>query len=242
MAQLAAVLGLAAMVALAYVLHDGFRAEIARGSAVLASGNGNATGEYLRSFGVWAPIASMGLMLAQAVAAPIPIILVAFANVLAFGVFWGGLLTLVGQVLAAVLCFGIARALGRAPVEALTSRYGLEAVDRWFISWGAPGIFLLRLVPGVSFDVVSYAAGLTGIGFRPFLLATAAGVTPQTFLYAWLIWEAPQMAWALYAVSWLLIGVVLTGAVLRALHRGGAVSERWKNRTPRPARSLASCE
>jgi uncharacterized membrane protein YdjX (TVP38/TMEM64 family) len=87
------------------------------------------------------------------------------------------------------------------------------------------GIFVLRLVPGVSFDVVSYAAGLTGVGFAPFVAATALGVTPQAFLYAWLIREAPQSAWTLYAVSWLLIGVVLTGAVVRARRRGGAESE-----------------
>lgn len=240
-AQLAVVLGLAATVSLAYVLHDGFRAEMMRGSVVLASGNGEAIGVYLRSYGVWAPIASLGLMLAQAVAAPVPIILVAFANALTFGVFWGALLTLAGQVLAAVACFGIARALGRAPVEALTSRFGLDAVDRWFTSWGAPGIFLMRLVPGVSFDVVSYAAGLTGIGFRPFLVATAAGVAPQTFFYAWLIHEAPRLAWTLYGASWLLIGVVLSGALLRLWRRESA-SRRGEHLNPPASRSLAGCE
>jgi uncharacterized membrane protein YdjX (TVP38/TMEM64 family) len=224
LAQVAVVLGIAAMVAVAYGLHEGFRAEVARATAVLATGNGEAIGAYLRSFGVWAPVASLGLMLVQAVAAPVPAILVAFGNGLAFGVVAGGVLTVAGQTLAAVVCFGIARALGRAPVEALTSRYGLDAVDQWFTSWGARGIFLLRLVPGVSFDVVSYAAGLTGIGLGPFVAATALGVTPQAFVYAWLIREAPQSAWALYAVSWLLIGVFLTGTVLRARRRGGAVS------------------
>ena len=177
--QLALVLGLTAAVALAYGLHEGFRVEVARAVAVLATGDGEAVGGYPRGSGAWAPVASLGLMLVQAVAAPIPIILVAFANALTFGVFWGGLLTLAGQVLGAVVCFGIARALGRGPVEALTSRYGLDAADRWFTAWGAPGIFVLRLAPGVSFDVVSYAAGLTGVGFRPLLIATAALTPPS---------------------------------------------------------------
>ncbi len=236
LAQLGAVLGIAVIVALAYGLHDGFRGEMARASAVLATGNGDAIGDYLRSFGVWAPVASLGLMLVQAVAAPVPAILVAFANGLAFGIVWGGLLTVAGQTLAAVVCFWIARVLGRAPVEALTSRYGLDAVDRRFTAWGAPGIFLLRLVPGISFDVVSYAAGLTGVGFAPFVAATALGVTPQAFLYAWLIREAPQSAWALYAVSWVVIGVVLTGAVLRARRRGGAApaASRKRRHATRP--------
>ena len=224
--QLVFVLGLAATIALAYVLHDGFRGEVARASGVLTTGHGEAIGDYLRGFGVWAPVASLGLMLVQAVAAPVPAILVAFANGLAFGVFWGGVLTVAGQTLAAVVCFGIARALGRGPVEALASRYGLDAADRWFCERGAAGIFVLRLVPGVSFDVVSYAAGLTGVGFGPFVAATALGVTPQAFLYAWLIREAPQSAWALYGVSWVLIGAALAGAVARGRRRSEAAPAR----------------
>lgn len=78
-----------------------------------------------------------------------------------------------------MVCFWIARALGRGPAEALTSKLGLEAADRWFMRWGARGIVVLRLAPGISFDLVSYGAGLTGIGFAPFLAAMAVGVTPR---------------------------------------------------------------
>jgi uncharacterized membrane protein YdjX (TVP38/TMEM64 family) len=241
LAQLALVLGVGAIVALAYLLHPGLRAEMTRAFAVLVSGDGTAIGDYLRSFGVWGPVASLGLMLVQAVAAPVPAILVAFANGLAFGVIWGGLLTVAGQTLAAVVCFGIARALGRGPVEALTSRFGLEAADDWSRRWGGRGIFVLRLVPGISFDVVSYAAGLTGIGFAPFVVSTALGVAPQAFLYAWLIRAAPQSAWTLYAVSWLLIAIFVAGAVFRA-RRSAASPRRPAPTSGRAGPSLASCD
>jgi uncharacterized membrane protein YdjX (TVP38/TMEM64 family) len=213
--QFAIVLGLGAAVAGAYLFNADVQAETARALAVLRTGDGHAVGEYLVSFGVWAPIASLFLMVLQAVAAPIPAIFVAFANGLAFGVVGGGLLTMAGQTLAAALCFGISRALGRGPVEALAGRFGLEAADTWFSRWGARGVLLLRLVPGISFDVISYGAGLTSIKFGPFLLATAVGVAPQAFLYAYLIREAPQSAWVFYAVSWLVIGVIGSAAFLR---------------------------
>ncbi|MGH2618357.1 MAG: TVP38/TMEM64 family protein [Thermomicrobiales bacterium] len=242
LAQLAVVLGMAAAVALAYLLHDGLRAEMTRALTVLANGNGPAIGDYLRSYGVWAPVASLFLMLVQALAAPVPAILVAFANGLTFGVFWGGVLTVAGQTLAAVVCFWIARALGRGPAEALTNRFGLDAADRWLTRWGARGIVILRLVPGISFDVVSYGAGLTGIGFGPFLVATALGVTPQAFLYAYLIREAPQSAWAFYAVSWLLVSIVVATAVVRARRRSGESPKRRREPMPYAARPLASCD
>ena len=213
-------LGIAALSALAYGLNDGLRSEVGRAMAILATGDGVAIGDYLRSHGVWAPVASLFLMLVQAVAAPMPAILVAFANGLAFGVVWGGLLTVAGQTLAAAVCFWIARALGRGSVAALASELGLETADRWLTRWGTRGIIVLRLVPGISFDVISYGAGLTGIRLAPFLVATAIGVTPQAFLYAYLIREAPRSAWVFYAASWVLIAIIGLAAIVRVKRQG----------------------
>lgn len=224
LARLGVTLGLLAAFAAAYLLHDGLRAEVGHALAILASGDGEAIGAYLLSFGVWAPVASLFLMVLQAVAAPVPAVLVAFANGLAFGVVWGGLLTVAGQTLAAAICFAIARALGREPVEALAGKFGLETADSWLTRWGARGILLMRLVPGISFDVISYGAGLTGIGFRPFIAATAIGVTPQAFLYAYLIRESPQSAWLFYLGTWLIIGVIGTAAIVRVRRRGAEES------------------
>ena len=238
--QLAVVLGVAALSALAYGLNDDLRSEVGRALALLAGGDGVAIGDYLRSHGVWAPVASLFLMLVQAVAAPVPAILVAFANGLAFGVVWGGLLTVAGQTLAAAVCFWISRALGRGPVEALTSSLGLETADRWLTRWGSRGIILLRLVPGISFDVVSYGAGLTGIRFAPFLMATAVGVTPQAFLYAYLIREAPQSAWAFYAASWGVVAIIGLAAIVRIKRHGQHVvpSKRQSEPTLQASPSL----
>ena len=43
-------------------------------------------------------------------------------------------------------------------------------------------IFASRLVPFISFDAVSYAAGLTPIAFWRFVVATLAGVIPTAYL------------------------------------------------------------
>jgi uncharacterized membrane protein YdjX (TVP38/TMEM64 family) len=44
-------------------------------------------------------------------------------------------------------------------------------------------VFVARLIPLVSFDLVSYGAGLTRMRFAPFLLATTLGMVPMTLLY-----------------------------------------------------------
>ena len=43
-------------------------------------------------------------------------------------------------------------------------------------------IFTSRLVPFISFDAVSYAAGLTPLTFWRFVVATLAGVIPTAYL------------------------------------------------------------
>jgi uncharacterized membrane protein YdjX (TVP38/TMEM64 family) len=154
-------------------------------------------------------------MILQALVAPVPSFLITFANGLAFGVFWGWVLSLFGHVLAAAVCFGIARSLGRAPVEVLVGKTGLESADRWFARWGMYAVFVGRLVPGVAFDVISYAAGLTRMGFRNFLVATALGIMPQTFLYSYLGRQAPEYVTVFLVTSALVLTVVVTVAVIR---------------------------
>jgi len=45
-------------------------------------------------------------------------------------------------------------------------------------------VFASRLLPFISFDVVSYAAGLTPLAWWRFAVATVAGIAPASFLLA----------------------------------------------------------
>ena len=45
-------------------------------------------------------------------------------------------------------------------------------------------VFVTRLLPFLSFDIVSYFAGLTVLSFWRFSLATLAGIAPSSFLLA----------------------------------------------------------
>ena len=46
-------------------------------------------------------------------------------------------------------------------------------------------ILIARLLPFVSFDIVSYAAGLSGMSFWGFFIATGVGQTPATLVYSY---------------------------------------------------------
>ncbi len=213
--RLGGTLALATLTISAYLLLPELRAEVDRAALLLARGDVAALRDYLLSFGSWAPAISALLMVLQSLIAPLPAFLLAFANGLAFGTFWGGLLTFSSALLASTLSFWIGRGLGRNVVEALVGSAGLASTDAWFARHAVWAVLVARLVPLVSFDLISYAAGLTAMRFRWFLAATALGIAPATFLYAFLGERAPQMI----VVLFLAFGLVIIAAALSAVQR-----------------------
>ena len=141
--------------------------------------------QYILSYGALAPIISFILMIVQSVAAPLPAFLITFANAALFGWVWGAVLSWSSAMAGAALCFFIAKFLGRDVVERLTSKYAIDSIDDFFDKYGKYTILVCRLLPFISFDIVSYAAGLTSMKFLPFFIATGIGQLPATIVYSY---------------------------------------------------------
>lgn len=141
---------------------------------------------YILGFGIWAPIVSFLLMILQSIAAPLPAFIITFANAGLFGWVKGAALSWTSAMAGAALCFYIARFFGRDVVEKLTSKYALESIDDFFDQYGNYAILIARLLPFVSFDIVSYAAGLTSMSFWSFFIATGIGQLPATIIYSYI--------------------------------------------------------
>jgi uncharacterized membrane protein YdjX (TVP38/TMEM64 family) len=189
--------------------------------------------DHLRGFGLWAPVVSAALMLGQAVLAPLPAFPLMYANGLLFGALWGGVLSWGSLLLSAVLCFGLARLFGRPLVTRLVTPAALVWVDRHLLRYGPFAVVLARLLPVVSFDVVSYAAGLTRMRLGPFCAATAVGMTPAIFLSAAAGEVGLRSPWALAGGAAAIAALAGVAALLRlALARWIAAAR------PEPSRTL----
>jgi uncharacterized membrane protein YdjX (TVP38/TMEM64 family) len=145
--------------------------------------NGAALHDYIARLGVWGPLAVIALMVLAIMVSPVPSAPIALAAGAAYGHVWGTVYVLLGAEIGALAAFGIARWLGA------------ETLRRWFgdrLSVGFMGsqnaltgiVFVSRLLPFISFDVISYAAGLTVISFWRFAAATLVGIAPASFLLA----------------------------------------------------------
>lgn len=152
---------------------------------MFATGDFHQVEAFVQSYGRYAMAISFLLMILQSVAAPLPAFLITFANASLFGWWQGAILSWTSAMAGAAVCFWIGRVLGRDAVIKLTSKAGLEQVDRFFDKHGAMSILIARLLPFISFDIVSYAAGLTSMSFWSFFIATGIGQLPATIVYSY---------------------------------------------------------
>ena len=167
-----------------FVIPD-VKAMIDRIFKMFATGDFAVVREFVESYGAYAALVSFALMILQSVAAPLPAFLITFANANLFGWWKGAILSWSSAMAGAALCFWIARILGRDVVERLTSKAGLQQIDVFFEKHGKLSILIARLLPFISFDIVSYAAGLTSMSFGGFLVATGLGQLPATIVYSY---------------------------------------------------------
>ncbi len=171
--------------------------------------------EYIAAYGTLAPVISAVLMILQSVAAPLPAFLITFANGLLFGVWWGTVLSWISAMLGAALCFFIAQYFGRPVVVKLTSESALATSDRFFERYGKHAVLIARLVPIISFDVISYGSGLTGMRFLGFWIATGIGQLPATILYSYLGDEATGTIKILFWAFGIVIAIFIVTLLIK---------------------------
>lgn len=137
----------------------------------------------VESYGATGPLIIIFLMAMAILISPLPSAPIAIASGAAFGHFWGSLYVLLGSLAGATGAFFIARYLGFQYVQKISRNH---LPEKYLNSQNTlTGIVLLsRLIPFLSFDIISYAAGLTPILFWRFLLATVIGILPASFFLA----------------------------------------------------------
>lgn len=157
---------------------------------------------FLTAAGPWAPLAGVGLMVLQSLISPIPFALVVIGLGAALGPWEGALVAWVGELLGATLAYWLAR-LG----------WQASAPPAWLSGarsfWGLLGV---RLTPGLSFDLVSYACGVARLPYATFLAATMLGMIPRTaalIMFGHALWTDPREALLLVAVMLPVAGLVL---------------------------------
>lgn len=156
------------------------------------------------------------------------------AGGLAFGPLLGAALSIVADMASAIACYVLARTSARAWVEAKMHRtprlqnvVAVLARERGLFT-----VFLLRVLP-VHYTAVGYAAGLAGVGARPYVIGCLLGVVPTALLYTFVGDAARDPGSPVFIAS---------AAVVVLLGLGGFayVHHVWKSQKARPPALEAS--
>lgn len=173
---------------------------------------------FFSQFGVAAPLAYVAMVMCEVILAPLPGTMLYAPGGLIFGGFWGGLLSLTGNVLGAGIACQIMRTIGRTYFERFLDRTSLRKYEARLVRSGVWVVLLLRLNPLTSSDLVSYAAGVTTLPLWKLMLGTALGMAPlcwaQSYAADKLLMAFPRLIYPL-----LIACVVYTLCVILVISR-----------------------
>jgi uncharacterized membrane protein YdjX (TVP38/TMEM64 family) len=160
--------------------------------------------------------------------------LLAGASGLLFGTAVGTPVSLVAATLGASLAFCLGRWWAHDAVEEVAGPR-TRALRAWVGRKGFLAVLYARIAPGMPYNVVNYAAGLTPVRLATFAAATAIGAAPRAFAYTALggqlgsfsSWQTIVAASVLAAMAVIGLGLAardpeIRGALGAAVLRGGS--------------------
>lgn len=159
----------------------------------------------VKNLGLIGPVVIIGLIAIAVIITPIPSAPIALVSGALYGHTFGTVYVVLGALSGALIAFMISRKLGydyvnkklhhKMPQKIVGSQNALMMI-----------VFVTRLAPFISFDVISYAAGLTKLTFSRFFIATLMGIIPISFILAHLGSEVENGEMESIATALILLG------------------------------------
>ncbi|MBE9065372.1 TVP38/TMEM64 family protein [Leptolyngbya cf. ectocarpi LEGE 11479] len=151
---------------------------IATGAAMVSLGGIDADWlqATLKQAGIWGPIIYI-VIYTVATVLVLPSTVLNLAGGALFGPWLGSLWTTIGALVAAMVAFGFTRTIGRELVEKRLAGYW-QTLDAEIRHGGLFYMFSIRLLPVIPYGLVNFAAGLTSISWKDYVLGTALGTLP----------------------------------------------------------------
>ncbi len=115
-----------------------------------------------------------------------------------FGPFVGFMLSLLGELLSAVITFTIGKFF--SDEFKLTKQSMIKPITPYFQKNAFLSVFVLRIVPLFPFDFVNYSAGILNINFKKYFYATALGIVPGLLVFVFLAYSIINQKFLPYAI------------------------------------------
>jgi uncharacterized membrane protein YdjX (TVP38/TMEM64 family) len=135
--------------------------------------------DFFRQYQAQSVLVYIGLQILQIVICIIPGQWLQLAAGYMFGFWMGYLYSIIGAAIGSVLTYYLAKLLGHDAIHLI---FGEERVKRFVKNLNSKRaiivVFLIFLIPGVPKDLCNYAAGISEMKLKPFLVVSIIGRSP----------------------------------------------------------------
>jgi len=194
-------IGLLIMFVALYFIWPDYRVFLQEMWLSLTSGDRQQVRLWVEKAGLFGPLLIILLMTLQMFTFVIPSWLLMIVAVIAYGPWWGGLLSIVSVSIAGAVGYGIGLLVGQKALARVIGREAERRVIAETNRYGIWAVFMARLNPFLSNDLVSFVAGVLRMGFPRFMTATLAGIAPLAVMIGYFGREDSQMKWGLLVIS-----------------------------------------
>ena len=181
----------------------------------------------INSFGNLSVFVFVLIIIIEVVLAPIPGMFLNIAGGITFGPFLGAVLSIIGNIIGASICFFLAKYLAGDYIERLIDEKRLKTFQKYTNRYGYFVLFVLRLNPVTSSDIFSYLAGLIKMKYKYFIISTTLGLIPMMFALSYFgdyfIKNSP-----LFILSFLILTMLYLSVFFYSIYRIG--KEKVKNK------------
>ncbi|MFE1244027.1 TVP38/TMEM64 family protein [Fictibacillus sp. NPDC058756] len=137
----------------------------------------------------------------------------AITSGLSFGFYWGCLYTYLGSLGGGLVTYYAVNRLGRFKKSNQWKNERYNKIRSNIEREGFRYVLLLRLLPVLNYDLVSYLTSITKVKFKDYAIATAIGIIPGTIAYTYLgtsmTSQSKEVIWIGTTLLFVIVGLPL---------------------------------
>ncbi|SDG64875.1 SNARE associated Golgi protein [Psychroflexus sediminis] len=151
---------------------------------ILTSGDEQRIKNWVDDFGWYGPLVLILAMVTQMFLIVIPSPALILVSILAYGGFWGSLISLTAIFVASSVGYLVGRYLSQTLIMKLLGQKTENKVEEFINQYGFWAVIITRLNPFLSNDAISFVGGILKMGYWRFIGATLIGILPLIVLIA----------------------------------------------------------
>lgn len=175
-------LSLLAALILTYIFISPFQQWINEAFRILTSENEQRISEWVGQIGFWGPLFIILAMILQMFLFIIPSPVLMVVAVLAYGPYWGAVISIMAIFCAASVGFILGQYLNQFTLKKWIGEKKEKQISFYVERYGFWAVVIFRLSPLLSNDGISVVSGMLKMKYWRFITATLTGITPLAIL------------------------------------------------------------